>query len=112
MKATVKVELNGSEKELVPSLAALEYLNKEFGNIQAVLARLGTFDFEVYPKVLYAGLLHENKRSGTVEAAKSLVWETGMTELLQPFIRFVIILLNGGKEPEEEAKASTGEASE
>lgn len=107
-KATVKIELAGEEIELVPSLAAMEYLSAKFDNFQAVYAKLATVNFEAYAHVIVAGVLPKKVNFQTV---KENICETGLTSLLTPLFHYVTILLNGGKEPtvQEEAKSEEGE---
>lgn len=103
-KATVTIELpNNGEIELVPSLAAMEYLGKHNENFQAVFAKLGSMNFETYAHVIKAGLLTNSKAKNTPLANfKEEVYEAGVISLMEPLIRFVSILLNGGKEPSKE----------
>jgi hypothetical protein len=107
-KATVKIELDGEEIELVPSLAAMEYLHSQVDNFQAVYAKLATLNFDMYAHVIVAGV---QPKKANFKAVKENVFETGLTGLMEPLIRYVTILLNGGKEPKiaEEATGEEGE---
>jgi hypothetical protein len=106
-KSTI-VLINGEEIELVPTLAAMEYLQGTVDNFQAIYGRLATLNFDMYAHVIVAGVLPKKTNIKTV---KDGVFETGMTNLMEPLIRYVTILLNGGKEPKatEEAKGEEGE---
>lgn len=113
-KATVKINLpTDGEIELQPTLAAMEYLAKQGDNFQAVYAKLGSMNFDMYAHVIYAGLSHLPKKPN-LAAIKEEVFNAGVIILMEPLIRFVTILLNGGKEPtpaedEGEAKATNPE---
>lgn len=106
-KATVTIELaETGSVELVPSLAAMEYLSKQVDNFQAVYARLGSMNFDMYAHVIVAGTQHM-ARPAAFKAAKEEVFETGIIKLMPDLIHFVSILLNGGKEPQSPAEEAT-----
>lgn len=113
-KATVKITLpTDGEIELRPTLAGMEYLAKQGDNFQAVYAKLGSMNFDMYAHVIIAGLSHLQKPP-SLNSVKAEVYEAGVIILMEPLIRFVTILLNGGKEPtpaedEGEAKATNPE---
>ena len=113
-KATVKIDLpDNGEVELVPTLAAMEYLNKQADNFQAVFAKLGSMNFEMYAHVIKAGLLgHPTFKNAKISEIKDEVYNAGVISLMEPLIRYVSILLNGGKEPtktDEESEEAKGE---
>ena len=103
-KATVKIELpNNGEVELIPSLAAMEYLSKQSENFQAVYAKLSTMNLDMFAHVIKAGLSTNSQAKNTpLSNFREEVYEAGMISLMEPLIRFVTILLNGGKEPSKE----------
>lgn len=106
-KATVKINLHDTgEVELVPSLAAMEYLGKQVDNFQAVYAKLASMNFDMYAHVIVAGTSHLPK-AASFKACKEEVFETGVITLMPQLIRFVSILLNGGKEPEASSEEAT-----
>jgi hypothetical protein len=86
----------------------MEYLQGQVDNFQAIYGRLATLNFDMYAHVIVAGVL---PKKADFKGAKEDVFETGMTNLMEPLIRYVTILLNGGKEPkvQEEAKGEEGE---
>lgn len=115
-KASVTITLpDTGEVELVPSLAAMEHLAKQGDNFQAVYAKLGSMNFDMYAHVIKAGLLtHPQLKNAHLPTIKEEVFNAGVIILMEPLIRFVTILLNGGKEPtpaedEGEAKATNPE---
>lgn len=113
-KAIVTIELpdNGTV-ELVPTLAALEYLDKQAENFQAVFAKLGSMNFDMYAQVIKAGLLsHPSFKNAKISEIKDEVYNAGVISLMEPLIRYVSILLNGGKEPakvDENSEEAKGE---
>lgn len=113
-KATVTISLpTDGDVELVPTLAGMEYLSKQGDNFQAVYAKLASMNFDMYAHVIKAGLMSTpNGKQAKVSTIKEEVYEAGIISLMEPLIRFVTILLNGGNEPakqEEEANAADPE---
>ena len=94
---TVEIDLNGEKIELIPTLAAMEYLTKQVDNFTAVYGRLGAFNFDMYAHVIIAGVLPNKADLKTV---RENVFRTGMIKLLPDLTRYVTLLLHGGKEPE------------
>lgn len=99
-RATVKIQLDGEEFELVPTLAAMEHLNKKYENFQSVYSRLASMNFDCYADVIIAGLLHMPKKAD-LNGTKQAVFEAGIIALMPSLVRFVSILLNGGREIKE-----------
>jgi hypothetical protein len=98
---TVEVTINGRVEKLVPTLSALEALNKRYDNFQAVYSRIASMDFEAYANVLAAGVegkipANDKERKDAMQA----VYETGVINLMAPMIEYLGILLNGGKRKE------------
>lgn len=100
---------------MVPTLAAMEYLSKNSENFQAVFAKLGSMNFETYAQVIKAGTITDPQaKNASIAIFKQEVYEAGVISLMEPLIRYVSILLNGGKEPakaddSEEAKGENPE---
>lgn len=98
--ATVSITLEGTgEVELVPTLGAMEHLQKKFGNFQKVYDGLSSIDADAFTEVVIAGLIAKKPDRNNTKAA---IYETGFLELMPDLVKFVTLLLNGGKEPEEQ----------
>lgn len=98
--ATVIIELEGTgEIELVPTLGAMEYLQKRYGNFQKVYDGLSNIDAATFTDVVMAGCISKKPDKGNTQAA---IFATGFFELMPHLVKFITLLLNGGKEPDEE----------
>ncbi|ABS68941.1 conserved hypothetical protein [Xanthobacter versatilis] len=106
----VEVTLDGKAFVLRSTLRAAKEVSASAGGFIGAYQRLAAFDFSTYVAIVAAGL---GKRSSDVEDA---VYATGIAPLSAPLSRFVQLLANGGKEPEEpkglddEEGTSSGEA--
>lgn len=109
MFETVKISLfDGKiteELELKPSVGALLELQAKYENFQALISRVGSLNFTSYVDTIMAGLYPaKNISRANVENS---VFATGMVDLLPPLIKFISILINGGKSPKQEEATST-----
>ena len=109
MTDTTKIKVDGNELELVPTLAALECLNKKYGDFANVLNGINSLNFDTYIDVIYVGVKkqlpsNEKERKETAQE----IFNTGIVDLLAPVTEYIMLLLNGGRkiDPEEEQEAT------
>lgn len=86
----VEIQLCGKTETLRTTLRAARSINA-MGGFAEVFRRLGNFDLDAYTRVIAAGL---NRKPDDVE---ELVYENGMTDLVEPLSEFLNLLVTGGK---------------
>jgi hypothetical protein len=83
---------------LKPTLRAAKMISRSKGGYLAVANALGSLDFDMIQYVIDHGIgLTDKGREGLDQR----VYETGLTDLAAPLVRFVHILANGGKPPKD-----------
>jgi hypothetical protein len=92
----VEIVLDGETAVLKPTLRAAQTLSRQHGGIAAAIEAVGKMDFDALASVIALGL----NRTDTKEVAEQ-VWTTGMTELAAPAIRYLSMLANGGRAPDQ-----------
>lgn len=101
----VTVTILGKEYTLKPTLLAAKTISKDFGGGFAAMTRLSQLDFDAFVKVLTVGLTLTDKGKQAFADGKGLeeaIFETGVVSLSADCIRFVHIVMNGGKPPVDE----------
>lgn len=100
----VDITLDGKTVTLRCSLAAAKRVNAS-GGLSHVAKRLSQGDLDYYILVVAAGM---DKKPNDVE---SVVYKTGMLDLVEPLTVFIDYLANGGKPVAPDAgDGKTGEA--
>lgn len=90
---------------LKPTLYAAKAISKEFGGGLGAINRISQFDLEAITKIISVGLgltATGEKKFAEEKGLETSVYETGVMELAAPCIRFIHVILNGGKSPKEE----------
>lgn len=99
---TVKLDLAGQTVELVPSLNAVELINKRFGNFAAALDQVGSMNFDAIVDVVDAGIESSKKLRGyDKKELKLAIYEHGFMNSLADVLEFIVICSNGGKRVED-----------
>lgn len=94
----VEISLDGENVMLKPSLNACQAISRQSGGMSAAVAAVGRFDFDLIVSVVTLGL------AATGDAAKSMpdkVWRTGLTDLVGPVTKYLMIIANGGRPVDE-----------
>lgn len=111
----IEVKILGKEYTLKPTLTVAKLLSKKFGGGLSAVNRINQFDIDAYFDVISAGLGLTEKGESVFADGKGLseaLYETGMMNLAAPCIRFVHIVINGGKPPSEDGESAPLEPSE
>lgn len=102
---SITIELDGKEVTLVPSFDCAWRIANAPGGVAALVAKLSNFEASAYEELLTAAL---GLNPVLAKKLPKAIYETGMMALQGPLIRFCRILLNGGREPDDEDQ-NTGE---
>lgn len=99
----VDMELDGSKVTLKPTIKAAQGISRQYGGFIAAIGELNKFNLDALTQVVAFGL---NKEPNDIA---DRVWRTGAAQMTPHAIRYISILMNGGrpieasKEDEEEA---------
>lgn len=91
----VDITLDGEAVTLRPTLRAAQTISKQAGGILAAVQAVGRFDFDTVVSVVALGLNKTTPRDQQDIAEK--VYETGLSDLVEPVTNFLAILANGGR---------------
>lgn len=111
----VEISILGKEYTMKPTLAVAKLLSKKFGGGIIAVSRINQFDIEAYVDVISAGLSLTERGESAFADGKGLasaIFETGLMDLAAPCIRFVHIVINGGRPPSDGDEAAPLEHSE
>lgn len=95
----IAITLDGEERTLKPSLGAATRVNNRFGGFSKAIAELAALNLDAYVVVIGHGL---GATDAEQKVLKEKVYKTGVTNLVRPLTRFVVILANGGRDPDED----------
>lgn len=102
----VTVKILDEEYTLVPNLRAAKAISSKYGGGLAAVGRIGQMDIDVIVDIIATGLsLTPNgiKKFANETGLEEAVFKTGLFELSGPCVKFVHILMNGGKPVGEDA---------
>ena len=94
----VTIVLDGEEHTLRPSLKAASSVSRQFGGFVGAFNALMQGQLDAFTSIIKAGLVSKNI---STDDLKEAVWRTGLPKLSEPVSRYVSILQNGGKDPDE-----------
>jgi Protein of unknown function (DUF3168) len=97
--AEIDIILDGEKMQLMPSLNAARELCRKYGGLLVLVDLINTAHFNAMVDVVWYGL-----GSGSDMDRKELepkVYASGLSKLAPRLVRYVILLVNGGNEPEE-----------
>lgn len=108
----VPITIEGEEKFLVPTYGAATRISKAYGGYMPAIQAVGNLDMEAMELVVAHGL------QLTVHGQKGLgekIYASGMVEVAAACVKYLNILMNGGKprnesDVEAEDRESEGEA--
>lgn len=98
----VEIEIDGEKINLKPSAGAMFDLASKYGDLAAVMRKCASFDPEVSVEILIAG--HEPFRSLKRKEVNEMLFNAGIIEIMPTLMKFVNLLMSGGKFPKEEAE--------
>ncbi|MDQ0347861.1 hypothetical protein [Ancylobacter vacuolatus] len=98
----IEIQLGGSVVTLRPTLGAAMGMSKRHGGLMNVLAGLERYDLAMAADVVSAGT---GAGADQRQAIEEKVFAAGLAGLVSPLVRFVILLSNGGRSPEEPEEA-------
>lgn len=91
----VEITLDDRVVELRPTLGAAKKVSSHFGGFSSAIRAVAGLDFAAATMIVAAGL---GKKPDEVEEA---VFKAGLDSLVEPLARYVGLLANGGRSPEE-----------
>ncbi|QIG67372.1 hypothetical protein EVB39_043 [Rhizobium phage RHph_TM3_3_9] len=93
---------------LKPSLRATKLLSRNEGGLMATAQQIMNLNLDTFVRVIDLGVGFTEKGK---EGLDQRVYDTGLAELSAPLVRFVHILINGGKPPKDSGEVDDeGEA--
>ena len=103
----VEIELSGKKCTLRCSLRAARTVSALSGGFTGAFEGLSRYNLATYGAIVAAGL---DKRTGAdLAEVEESVYATGLEALTAPLVRFVSLLMNGGREPKSEDDAAKNE---
>lgn len=106
---TILLGADRQEYYLRTSARAIQAISDLDGGMVNVLVRLKRMDFGAYVAVVKHGL---NADAELAKRLPRLVYEATMPELVEPLVKYMTLLMNGGKEPAPPKKEPDGEEEE
>ena len=95
----VVIIIDGEEQTMRPTLRAATEISRMTGGISGAIQRCASFDVDVIVRIVTLGL---NLTPNGAKALPEKLYRTGYSEITPTCIRFLGILLNGGRPPNEE----------
>lgn len=104
-----EIVLNGTKHTLKPTLRAARTVNSMADGFLGAMRGVQNFNLSTMAVVLAAGL--GKSTAEEFNQVEEMLYENGVSDLASPLIRFVTLLMNGGREPSPE-QSSKQEGSE
>jgi hypothetical protein len=106
--STVKVTLDGADRELVCTIESVLVMNRAYGGMQKMFDQIQAMDIEAMVLVLQAGLGEIGAKS--TEELIGKVFKTGLINVRPALAQFVLLAASGGVlSPDDEEPADDGE---
>lgn len=102
----IEIALGGATVTLRPTLGAATDISRRHGGLMNVLAGLERYDLSMAADVVAAGI---SAPSDQRQAIEEKVFAAGLAGLVPHLVRFVILLSNGGRAPDEPSEAKETE---
>jgi hypothetical protein len=100
--APLSVTLDGDTFDLHPTFNTVERLNALFGGLKPAFQTVDNMNFKGTVRVIIAASTVHGIREDRVEQLARALWEhPKRSEVLDPVSRLLVLLLNGGKEPDK-----------
>jgi hypothetical protein len=97
----IPLTLAGQEFTLRPSLKAASAINRQFGGLANAYAALGQSDLAGMTFIIRNGVVSGELKNISTDDLNEMVWLTGTARLIQPLGRYITLLQNGGRDPDE-----------
>lgn len=98
----VEITLGGEIHALRPSLKAASAISRQFGGFMGAMQAIANGDLSAFQFIARQGTTAKNISTDDLNEA---VWSAGTTKLTRPFLRYLGLLQNGGRDPDEENEA-------
>lgn len=98
----IDIELNGDIHTLRPSLKAASAVCRQYGGYMGAIQAIAASDLNAYLFIAKQAISTKNINSNDLDEA---IYAAGISNLIEPFLRYIRILQNGGKEPVDEDDA-------
>lgn len=102
----VRLTLCGEDFELKANARATLRISDELGGITGALTKVQQVDFRSMVKIVKHGIGADDALAKRLD---DLVFEEGTVNLIAPINRYLLLLANGGRDPNE-GEAGNGEA--
>ncbi|WP_427023041.1 hypothetical protein ACP4J4_10390 [Aureimonas ureilytica] len=99
----VEITLGGETYNLRPTLKAANAVSRQYGGFVGAFNALQMLNLEVATFIVRTGTNMKKADGGSIstEDLNDKVWRAGVGKLTAPLARYVAILQNGGKDPDE-----------
>ena len=94
----VEMELDGETVTLRPTLKAARAISSQAGGISGAVEAVGKLDLDAVIGIVTLGLGLTGQEAREIPEK---VWRTGLTELVDPVLQYLMILANGGRPIED-----------
>jgi hypothetical protein len=95
---SVDINLDGETLQLMPSFNAARYFSKKYGGLFPLVDLINYGNLEAAIDVVWLGLGEDDETKRKEVSHK--IYEAGLSKLAPKLVRYVILLANGGREPE------------
>ena len=102
----IVVDLGDETVTLVPTLAAIEAINRHAGDIATAIAQVRKMDFDTVAAAVVAGAGASGARA---KALREAVFKTGVIRVAVPVAEFVVLLANGGRPVRDDEDDRSGD---
>jgi hypothetical protein len=101
----VDITLGDETITLKPSLRAAQQLSRQAGGLTEAIGRVGKLDLDTIVSTICVGSNKMDAKAMADIAEKA--WAQGIASLVEPVVRYLVILANGGKPPADEESSDT-----
>lgn len=103
----VKLQMGRNEVVLRPTPFALREVLTELGGARLLYGSLYNLEYRAFFGLIKAGVATADTKwtAKDTEALEKEIFDYGLTDLVEPCTRYLTLLINGGREPEENEEA-------
>lgn len=106
---TVEIEMGDKIYALRPKLGVMRAVSRLQGGFVGVLRKINDRDYDTMANIICLGTGATSKAA--TEEAEEAIFAHGIDELVKPLTRYVLVLMNGGRDPDlKTAKVDADEA--
>lgn len=96
-QSTIALPLATRQLYLKPTLHAVRLLSRKYGGLQPLVTKLGQLDFDAIIDVIEAGIGSPGTNPRARMDLESEVYASGLSEIPVACIKYITVLINGGK---------------